>query len=568
MTQKYYCIFSPYRICFIVTILFSFFILFTNSSTIKCTNISFSAFADPFTDGTTMEPSTISLQTVDDLLTSNVKEGDIVSTSGFYKANDGGGAIYRITSSNAPADNMFSFKLKNGLSANLQPSGNNIIVDQLGAKADGHSDDAPYLQAALNSGYNVSLSENKSYRLISNGLVINRNLNFDGKNSTITVGNDYAPISSEFEKRIIRTDNLSHDLVQLNNLNIRVEITDSMRYSGDNYLCVIQPTFINNVELNNFNIYITESQNSITAFWMDFGCNKLLLNNCTFVNNTTFKEGGILFFNSRNDTKYNNYNAFKNIHIKDCNFTGTCGDEVLAIWGPNDINAAIENSSFILNRAYTGNSSRLINISNTENTNTTYNVKFIGCTFQCSSVNNQHCDSLVGIGTLYPSTKINTRFANCNINANVKDCLVHFAVLPTKPDYITKFSRINDHYTIQFHGCDITCNKTLVGSNSSYDPTSGANWAIDCSFTNSKIKCNHCAVFLQYYTTTKYYYEPRLEFINNIITIENYIGTIYKTTNSATADIKYENNTVNGKKNTPSVVLRYNATPTGAISQT
>jgi len=81
----------------------------------------------------------------------NVVNGSVCQTLGFYTTNDGGGATYKIKeiSNTDVVDNMTIIPLDNeSLIAQLVVS-NEIIIEQLGAVGDGNNDDTQYFQKAV-----------------------------------------------------------------------------------------------------------------------------------------------------------------------------------------------------------------------------------------------------------------------------------------------------------------------------------------------------------------------------------------------------------------------------------
>ena len=104
-------------------------------------------------------------ENINDIKISNkIKVNSICKTLGYYNANDGGGATYRITN-NAPLNNGFSFSLNNGLTAELIYN-DEINIKQLGARSfdeNGNKVDIkPYIKAYISkSSAHENNGENK-----------------------------------------------------------------------------------------------------------------------------------------------------------------------------------------------------------------------------------------------------------------------------------------------------------------------------------------------------------------------------------------------------------------------
>ena len=135
-----------------------------------------------------------------------LKAGDVVETSGFYEAGDGGGAQYKIVSGGA-ADGLFTHTLPKGLTAQLMLGNETLNVLCVGAKGDGSFDNAEILEAICNREdcktlyfprgvycftpciYQKMLTENTtSYRFGKIGLLVdkdNMTLRGDGENASI-----------------------------------------------------------------------------------------------------------------------------------------------------------------------------------------------------------------------------------------------------------------------------------------------------------------------------------------------------------------------------------------------
>lgn len=91
-------------------------------------------------------------QTVADMVSSsNLDEGQVVQTKGYYSAGDKGGARYLIEAAGAPYDGLVNHQLA-GLSVATLLIEGAIDVFTCGAAGDNATDDAAAIQAALDSG--------------------------------------------------------------------------------------------------------------------------------------------------------------------------------------------------------------------------------------------------------------------------------------------------------------------------------------------------------------------------------------------------------------------------------
>ena len=89
--------------------------------------------------------------------------GDLVITSGYYVAGDGGGATYLIAATQA-VDGYGDHALASGTVALLQSNGT-IDIKQYGAKGDGTTDDTAAIQAALDTTSTEIVFPDGTYRL-------------------------------------------------------------------------------------------------------------------------------------------------------------------------------------------------------------------------------------------------------------------------------------------------------------------------------------------------------------------------------------------------------------------
>ncbi|MGN0635396.1 MAG: hypothetical protein ACI4I5_04160 [Acutalibacteraceae bacterium] len=138
-------------------------------------------------------------------LPTNLADGDLIETTGYYVSNDGGAGTFTVRTKDTEetADNMFTYSLNNDLIAELQTPNGVVNIDQLGAKGDGiipdnyvhssasalsvnnnASDNVSYLNAALakENIQKIELTENKNY-------VVRSSINFVSGHDVTIDGN-------------------------------------------------------------------------------------------------------------------------------------------------------------------------------------------------------------------------------------------------------------------------------------------------------------------------------------------------------------------------------------------
>ena len=86
---------------------------------------------------------------ISQMKSANLKVGNCVSTIGYYRENDGGGANYIIVQEGV-LDNGYVHKLNNGLYAQMLINDRKCNVKQFGAKGDGVADDTQAIKNVLN----------------------------------------------------------------------------------------------------------------------------------------------------------------------------------------------------------------------------------------------------------------------------------------------------------------------------------------------------------------------------------------------------------------------------------
>lgn len=433
------------------------------------------------------------------------------------------------------------------LSASNTSQSLSVNVDDYGAIGDGIHDDSSAIQNAFDSGYTVEFTKNKTYKLISNGLYIRNNLAIIGNNATLLIDDSYSPINSDFSKRIIRHSYNSYsDFLIIKNLNINVNIQKG-KYALDetNYLCILQPTYIDNVQLDYVNIYVSASHNKIINLWLDKGCSNFEMNHCTLENNTTYKEGGTLWLMSSTDTQFNKYTNFENINISECTFTGTCGDELIAIYGKYSANARFDHCVIVGNNQ-SPNVTRPITVySNGYNTKSS--VFFSNCTISCSydsSIKNCAYDSLLGIGSNDSSNYLDVTFSKCDITASVKNCLLYPSLIQKSINTIASFDFNTPNISINFMTCNVACNRPISGSSSMLINNASELISLGFSMTNCQVVCNYTLSFLQPIKsgTGYYYYSPHFILFNNSVHINNELGLIVSKYNNLNYSLVTNNN--------------------------
>ena len=115
-----------------------------------------------------------------------LKVGDMAITLGYYEANDGGRAEYKIVKTS----DKYIEELENNLKAELVIKNNAINVDQLGAKGDGIVNDYNVFKKCFDFAnlkkYDIMLSP-KTYNLVGNRLILKTNLY---GNNCVIISND------------------------------------------------------------------------------------------------------------------------------------------------------------------------------------------------------------------------------------------------------------------------------------------------------------------------------------------------------------------------------------------
>ena len=100
---------------------------------------------------------------VAEMQAADLSNGEFAVTAGYYAANDGGGANYKIINSSETADGGSIIALSNGLKAQLIVENDTVNIKQFGAKGNGTTDDSTAIDNAL------AFNDNNPLTIVFNG---------------------------------------------------------------------------------------------------------------------------------------------------------------------------------------------------------------------------------------------------------------------------------------------------------------------------------------------------------------------------------------------------------------
>lgn len=125
-------------------------------------------------------------ETVEDMKSANLVEGQVCVTLGYYSINDGGAAKYIIEyDPGAVNDDALVHYLHTSDTLRAKMLINDYITpEQFGAHGDGISDDSDAINKCISSGYVIKFIGSRSYK-ISSPIELRSNLKLDFNNSTI-----------------------------------------------------------------------------------------------------------------------------------------------------------------------------------------------------------------------------------------------------------------------------------------------------------------------------------------------------------------------------------------------
>ena len=257
-------------------------------------------------------------------------EGQLVQTEGYWDKQYGGSTYYDIVSSTSlTVDNGKCIQLDNGLYAELHAINDTVTVNQFGAYGDGEHDDAEAIQLALNAGYGNVSFEGERYKFGSRIRINTSNLSIIGNNATLFWNEEVT--FETWEQFYIMGSQVSHvnniDIFNLNFENRNVNGVESLQ------LLLI---YCDNIYISgcNFNIYEIDENKSrqITNIWISREFSNITIEECRLINLTNGEVGGNIWISG--STNDNNYIS-SNVVIQNNYIEKSCHDESLAIWQRN-----------------------------------------------------------------------------------------------------------------------------------------------------------------------------------------------------------------------------------------
>ena len=277
-------------------------------------------------------------------------DGQLVQTEGYWDKQYAGGAYYDIVSStNLAVDDGKCIQLDNGLYAELHPINDTVTVNQFGAYGDGEHDDAGAIEKAVNSGFGSVSFESERYRQCSSIEFQTSNVFLLGNNSTIFNDQEYTPTTNygfDWHLCIKGSSNNILENISIDNLNMDSVITTDLEEVQ------IGAWYVNNVNISNCELNINEIENQkdlrMTHIRFHTACEDVVVENCKLINLSKEDTGGIIWFSS---TDYECMNA----SIKNCYMKKECYDESIAIWGDSITKIDIVNNTIIEDRSEKGN---------------------------------------------------------------------------------------------------------------------------------------------------------------------------------------------------------------------
>lgn len=286
--------------------------------------------------------------TVSDMLTANLKVGEIVSTKGFKQISIGG-ATYEIIegTSSYIANGMGVIKLANGKKAKIKIINDKVTVEQFGAIPGDDIDDARSIQAALNSGSKNVEFQQGNYKCTTNIIMSTPNVNVIGNSCTLYTDNDYT--SNNYYFLTVKASDTTINAITISAMETEVKgYNTQLGVLNCSNVSILNSSFIvpdKDLFIDGFidNKYVRKSYSNVDLYtdW-----NNITIDHCTFTLRHRGPIGGCIWIRDYNNLGCDGLNFTNNTCTKSCN------DEILAVFRGRIKNVNIDQNTFKMEEEY------------------------------------------------------------------------------------------------------------------------------------------------------------------------------------------------------------------------